>query len=77
MRRPLDLLAVMAVAVAAVAVACGAGQPRGGWETRAPGAATPALMSELDFSVPALGGGQIEGRELAGRDVALWFWAPW
>ncbi len=31
----------------------------------------------LDFSVPALGGGQIEGADLAGRDVVLWFWAPW
>jgi hypothetical protein len=28
-------------------------------------------------TVDAVGGGQIRGAELAGRDVALWFWAPW
>jgi hypothetical protein len=31
----------------------------------------------LDFSVPAVGGGQVEGAALAGPDAALWFWAPW
>jgi hypothetical protein len=41
---------------------------------------TPAETPELgplDFSVPAVGGGQINGADLAGRDVLLWFWAPW
>jgi hypothetical protein len=28
-------------------------------------------------TVDAVGGGQITGSELAGKDVALWFWAPW
>ena len=28
-------------------------------------------------TVDAVGGGQIDGGELAGRDLALWFWAPW
>lgn len=28
-------------------------------------------------TVPAVGGGQIDGADLAGRDLALWFWAPW
>jgi hypothetical protein len=31
----------------------------------------------LDFSLPALGGGEVSGVELAGRHVALWFWTPW
>jgi hypothetical protein len=28
-------------------------------------------------TVDAVGGGQIDGGALAGRDLALWFWAPW
>jgi hypothetical protein len=31
----------------------------------------------LDFTAPAVGGGRIEGGDLAGQPVALWFWAPW
>jgi len=29
------------------------------------------------FSAPLVGGGQVEGGEFAGQDLALWFWAPW
>lgn len=29
------------------------------------------------FSAPIVGGGQAEGGEFAGQDLALWFWAPW
>lgn len=32
---------------------------------------------ELRFTAPRLGGGEIRGVEYAGRDVAIWFWAPW
>ena len=35
---------------------------------------TPAV---LRFTAPRLGGGTIDGEDLAGRDVAFWFWAPW
>ena len=38
------------------------------------GAAVPAA---LEWSVDRIGGGQIDGGDLAGRDVVLWFWAPW
>lgn len=31
----------------------------------------------LDFTAPKLGGGKVVGSEYAGKDVALWFWAPW
>jgi len=31
----------------------------------------------LDFSAPELGGGTVEGAEYAGKDLAIWFWAPW
>jgi len=31
----------------------------------------------LKFSAPAVGGGQIDGEDYAGHDLAMWFWAPW
>lgn len=37
----------------------------------------PAQAAVLDFSAPAVGGGQVVGADYAGRDLALWFWAPW
>jgi hypothetical protein len=40
----------------------------------ASGTGVPAA---LDWQVDRLGGGQIDGGDLAGRDVVLWFWAPW
>lgn len=48
-----------------------------------PAEVTPAppgdapLAEGLDVTLPAVGGGQVVGAELAGRDLALWFWAPW
>ncbi|WP_017626556.1 redoxin domain-containing protein [Nocardiopsis chromatogenes] len=38
------------------------------------GGGTPAA---LDFSAPLVGGGEIDGAELEGEPVVLWFWAPW
>lgn len=44
--------------------------------TGEPAAETNADL--LDFEAPRLGGGsQVTGAELQGKDVALWFWAPW
>jgi hypothetical protein len=38
----------------------------------------PAEPAEvLRFTAPRLGGGTVDGHDLAGRDVAFWFWAPW
>lgn len=31
----------------------------------------------LRFQTPLVGGGVLQGAELAGAPVALWFWAPW
>jgi hypothetical protein len=31
----------------------------------------------LAFKAPKLGGGEVDGGDLAGKDVAVWFWAPW
>ena len=37
----------------------------------------PVVAEVLDFEAPLLGGGTLDGKSLAGRDVAFWFWAPW
>lgn len=37
---------------------------------------TAPLADVLDFTAPAVGGGKVAGSEFAGRDVAMWFWAP-
>ena len=42
--------------------------------TTATGGAVPA---GLDWTAELVGGGTLDGRTLAGGDVALWFWAPW
>lgn len=31
----------------------------------------------LDFVAPDVRGGQVVGAELAGKDLVIWFWAPW
>ncbi|HEU5108261.1 MAG TPA: redoxin family protein [Micromonosporaceae bacterium] len=63
----------MAVAVAALAACRGAGDPQaegGGGEPAASG-------SLLEFTATTVDGEPFDGRSLAGKPVALWFWAPW
>lgn len=45
-----------------------------GAATQPPAAGTPEALA---FTASLVGGGQIEGGDLAGGDVVLWFWAPW
>lgn len=46
-------------------------------EPVAPSGAPPANAAALDFTARRLGGGTIDGAQLAGGDVVLWMWAPW
>lgn len=39
--------------------------------------AAQAVPAVLDFTAPQLGGGTVEGADYAGKDTAIWFWAPW
>ncbi len=40
--------------------------------------AAPADVPEqLRFAVAGVDGAQVVGADYAGKDVALWFWAPW
>ncbi len=48
--------------------------------TTAPGARpspAAAVPEELDFVAPDVRGGQVVGGDLAGKDLVIWFWAPW
>lgn len=76
------------LAIVVLLAACGA--PPGDTAAPAIGATSPAaapvaptqvatagVPEALDWTADRLGGGQIDGGDLAGRDVVLWFWAPW
>jgi hypothetical protein len=40
-------------------------------------APAPGVPAALAWSADLVEGGQLDGADLAGGDVALWFWAPW
>jgi hypothetical protein len=69
------------MAAVVLLAACGGGGRQetfslpGEEDGRPPAADNANLFS---FAAPRLGGGsQVTGAELQGKDVALWFWAPW
>lgn len=71
----------VAVLALALLTACG-GRDGGSVSFPAPppeqASAAPADSDFYDFTATRLGGGsQVTGSELQGKDVALWFWAPW
>jgi hypothetical protein len=75
---------VLAVALAAVAVVAScSSDDRASPATLAPAPATTAaavtgaVPAALDFSAPTVGGGELDLRTYAGRNLALWFWAPY
>ena len=84
-RMLLSLLATVAVVGAACGGAGGSAAPAsstgepGGGASHEPGASvSPAELPQvLAFEGPLLGGGTLRGEDLAGKDVAFWFWAPW
>jgi len=82
----LPRVALMIGALATVAVACSSST--GVIDTsptarapRSPSVASPEssdpIPGVLDFSAPRVGGGTVEGADYAGKDLAIWFWAPW
>jgi thiol-disulfide isomerase/thioredoxin len=63
--------------IVAVVALTGCGDSRGSGATgpdRAPGTPTG---SPLEFTATTVDGKPFDGRSLAGRPAALWFWAPW
>lgn len=73
-------LAAVAV-VALVAAGCGDDGDDGagaGGEAAADDRATGSAGAGLgDLTGDLVGGGQLDANDLVGRDVVLWFWAPW
>lgn len=76
MRRQL-LGIVGALLLAVVLPACSQGKSAGGSGAPALDGGSSEGAKMLSFSAPALGGGTIEGADYVGKDVAIWFWAPW
>jgi hypothetical protein len=50
-----------------------------GGDTAAPGGGGGGgrETASLDFTAATVDGGQLDASSLDGRDVVLWFWAPW
>ncbi|MDT0300651.1 redoxin domain-containing protein [Streptomonospora wellingtoniae] len=84
------LLRTLAAAAAAVlAAGCtatsedGGGGPAGAPDSSSPGGETQqgeggqGPPTALGFTAPTVGGGEIDGADLVGEPVVLWFWAPW
>ena len=49
-------------------------------DTTTPGPTTSGpveVPEELDFVAPDVRGGQVDGAALAGKDLVIWYWAPW
>ena len=69
------LVAVVVVAVLAVA---GCGTSTSSDEASGVGGPPEAAGAALlDFEARAVGGGEVHGSDYAGRDLIVWFWAPW
>lgn len=84
---PATLRARLAGAAFFVLVACSGSTPPGatddpaapgdGGAPSASGLSTSAVPEILRFEVTGLDGEPIRGADLAGRELAIWFWAPW
>jgi hypothetical protein len=73
MARPRSTLIALVALAALAAGACSNGPV-----TAPPGAVSGSPTPQLlDFEAPLLDGGTFHGEDLAGKDVAFWFWAPW
>lgn len=87
METRLPRLAGLAAAAALLAVSCGgtsevadttpasapAPAPAASPGSESPPAGVPEILA---FSSPLVGGGQLDGAELADKPTAFWFWSP-
>ncbi|SDP31844.1 redoxin domain-containing protein [Lentzea jiangxiensis] len=42
-----------------------------------PASSTPAVPDQLKFTAKTVDGKELNGADLAGKPIVLWFWAPW
>lgn len=73
-------LPALVIAFAAMLAACGAAagssDANGSADAEAP-AASEASGGPAPFTAAQLGGGELASASFAGKDIVLWFWAPW
>jgi len=71
----------LAVGVALLAAACGGGgspdAASSDGATSSGASSSGAASSAPAFVAAQLAGGELDSASFAGRDVVLWFWAPW
>ena len=91
MTRPPRTATVAAMLLVAAAVACSNGSPStqassaptrsadpsGPKPTKTTASPVTEVPELLDFEGSLLDGGTFRGADVAGQDVAFWFWAPW
>lgn len=67
----------LAAAIVTFAAACSSTPASRSSDAATSGTPSHAGAKILDFTAPQLGGGTVEGADYAGKDTAIWFWAPW
>ncbi len=70
-------IAACALLLSLVTAACGSAPPQVPPPARNQSPSEPQAAQVLNFEAPNLAGGVLRGADYVGRDVALWFWAPW
>ena len=67
---------LLGVAATTMLIACGSNDPDTGTAATTEIAVNTAVPEALRFTAPLVGDGEFDGAAVAGRPVALWFWAP-
>lgn len=72
-----QVAAASAILLAAAVAGCSDSTPRtGSGSVSSAAPASVGVPDALNFRAPLVGGGEFDGAALAGKPVALWFWAP-
>lgn len=79
MPRSAALLCVLVLAAACSSTGAAVSDPRSATASRPSTSETDpgAVPKVLDFTAPSVDGDTVEGADYVGKDLAIWFWAPW
>jgi hypothetical protein len=73
----LSRIGITLVALLLAASGCGSAPPQVPPSAGNQSPNEPQAAEVLSFEAPNLAGGVLRGADFVGKDVALWFWAPW